>query len=131
MRSILWELKMSTKIKLFTSRKKYNSQIIDDEDMPHLSKFFYVNLSLLHEAIVEFKDVKLDIQNIKDTFETVLYQNIHLFNQNKQKISQSKIDNLKRQETLSYHSNSKQLKKLKSTVSLLLEEGDHMVKSSK
>jgi len=122
---------MSTKIKLFTSRKKYNSQIIDDEDMPHLSKFFYVNLSLLHEAIVEFKDVKLDIQNIKDTFETVLYQNIHLFNQNKQKISQSKIDNLKRQETLSYHSNSKQLKKLKSTVSLLLEEGDHMVKSSK
>ena len=99
--------------------------------MPHLSKFFYVNLSLLHEAIVEFKDVKLDIQNIKDTFETVLYQNIHLFNQNKQKISQSKIDNLKRQETLSYHSNSKQLKKLKSTVSLLLEEGDHMVKSSK
>lgn len=104
MRSILRDLKMSTKVKLFITSNNNPSQKmikVADSTKPHLNKFFYVNLSMLHDCIVNFQDKKLDFQSVKDALQMTLYENIHLFGGVGQKLTSEQMATIKRKTTSS------------------------------
>lgn len=131
MKSILKELKVTSRIKALIDQSNQSiiaRKKVASPNKPYLSKFFYVNLTNIHESIEQQRDKKLDYQAVKDALETVLYENIHLFGKRvvqPSKKHMNRINNVSRGSNLS---TTQKLKKLKSNVSSLIEEAENIVR---
>ena len=131
MKCILKELKVTSRIKTLIDQS--NKSIIamkkvSTNSKPYLSKFFYVNLTNIHDSIEQLRDKKLDYQSVKDALETVLYENIHLFGNKVIKPTKKHINRINNVSRGSNLSTTQKLKKLKSNVSSLIEEAENIVR---
>ena len=126
LKSLMTELKMTSKIRSLISFEEnlisLSTRVLSIEHNSHLSKMHYINLNLLNKAIDSLSEKKIDLVSIKHVVELALYENSHLFTKQPTKLNYNRIDTINRQATMEKTINTKQMKKIKSSLTRLIEE---------
>ena len=126
LKCIMEELKMTSRIKSLISFEEnlitLSTRVLSYENEEYLSKFFYVNLGLIHDTLSQVFNNKADLLSIKQTIEVAHYENKLLLINILQRMNNSKDANLKLNSVADDKLDKKQLKKINKNLSQMIDE---------